>query len=89
MTLGQDNKEPSEDGLFNRFIIAVAYKHRPSRERPEKNQQIPSLSHLFYITKKLHDKSPQEYHYKDDGKRRKEEKKKKLILMSFLLDLFS
>lgn len=65
--LGQENKEPNEDGLFNRFLIAVAYKNRPVRDRPEKNERIPTLSHLFYLTKKLHDKSPQQYHYKEDG----------------------
>lgn len=65
--LGQENKEPCEDGLFNRFLIAVAYKNRPVRDRPEKNEKIPTLSHLFYLNKKLHDKSPQQYHYKEDG----------------------
>ncbi|CAF4184513.1 unnamed protein product [Rotaria magnacalcarata] len=47
----QDQKDQAEDGLFNRFIIAVPYKHRPNRETIEPNDQIPKLAHLFYLIK--------------------------------------
>lgn len=62
----QDQKDQNEDGLFNRFIIAVAYKYRPNRETIEPNNKIPKLSHLFYLTKKLH-RNTEEYIYNEDG----------------------
>ena len=62
----QDQRDQNEGGLFNRFIIAVSYKHRPNRETIEPNNKIPKLAHLFYITKKLH-RNTEEYIYSDDG----------------------
>lgn len=62
----QDQKDQNEDGLFNRFLIAVAYKHHPNRETIEPNNKIPKLAHLFYLTKKLHG-NPEEYTYNDEG----------------------
>ncbi|CAF3310139.1 unnamed protein product [Rotaria socialis] len=64
----QDQKDRNEDGLFNRFIIAVAYKYRPNRETIEPNNKIPKLSHLFYLTKKLH-RNTEEYVYNDEAKK--------------------
>ncbi|CAF2253308.1 unnamed protein product [Rotaria magnacalcarata] len=64
----QDQKDHAEDGLFNRFIIAVAYKHRPNRETIEPNDKIPKLAHLFYLTKKLH-RSTEEYVYNEGAKK--------------------
>ncbi|CAF3784065.1 unnamed protein product [Rotaria sp. Silwood1] len=64
----QDQKDQNEDGLFNRFIIAVAYKHRPNRETIEPNNKIPKLAHLFYLTKKLH-RNTEEYIYDDEAKK--------------------
>ncbi|CAF4372170.1 unnamed protein product, partial [Rotaria sp. Silwood2] len=55
-----DQKDQNEDGLFNRFINAVAYKHRPNRETIEPNNKIPKLAHLFYLTNKLH-RNTEEY----------------------------
>ena len=53
---GQELKEATEDGLFNRFLIAIAYKHRPNRETAEANDKIPKLGHLFFLTKKTSSK---------------------------------
>ncbi|CAF1497803.1 unnamed protein product, partial [Adineta steineri] len=64
----QDQKDQNDDGLFNRFLIAVAYKHRPNREIIEPNQKIPKLGHLFYLTKKLH-RNTEEYIYNDEAKK--------------------
>ena len=61
-----DQKDQNDDGLFNRFLIAIAYKHRPNREIPDSNNQIPKLAHLFYLTKKLH-RNVEVYNYHDDG----------------------
>ena len=61
-----DQRDQNDDGLFNRFLIAVAYKYRPSRESIEINDQIPKLAHLFYLTKKRH-RNPVEYVYSDEG----------------------
>ena len=61
-----DPRDQNDDGLFNRFLIAVAYKYRPNRESIETNDQIPKLAHLFYLTKKLH-KNTVEYVYCDEG----------------------
>ncbi len=63
---GQDQKDQNDDGLFNRFLISVAFKYRPNRETVEPNDQIPKLGHLFYLTKKLH-RNAVEYVYSDDG----------------------
>jgi len=62
----QDQKDQNDDGLFNRFLIAIAYKHRPNRETVEPNNKIPKLGHLFYLTKKLH-RNTEEYIYNDEG----------------------
>ncbi|CAF1671011.1 unnamed protein product [Rotaria magnacalcarata] len=64
----QDLKDQNDDGLFNRFLIAIAYKHRPNRETIEPNNKIPKLAHLFYITKKLH-RNNEEYCYNDEAKK--------------------
>ncbi|CAF1031523.1 unnamed protein product [Adineta steineri] len=64
----QDQKDQNDDGLFNRFLIAVAYKHRPNREIIEPNKKIPKLGHLFYLTKKLH-RNTEEYIYNDEAKK--------------------
>jgi hypothetical protein len=64
---GQEQKDQNDDGLFNRFLIAVAFKYRPNRETIEPNDQIPKLAHLFYLTKKLH-RNTVEYVYNDEGK---------------------
>ena len=61
-----DQRDQNDDGLLNRFLIAVAYKYRPNRESIEINDQIPKLAHLFYLTKKLH-RNPVEYVYCDEG----------------------
>ncbi|CAF1203303.1 unnamed protein product [Adineta steineri] len=42
----QDPKDQNDDGLFNRFLIAVAYKHRPNREIIEPNKKIPKLDSM-------------------------------------------
>lgn len=67
-----DQRDQNDDGLFNRFLIAIAYKYRPSRESIETNDQIPKLAHLFYLTKKLH-RNAVEYVYSDEGRVRIEE----------------
>ena len=61
-----DQRDQNDDGLFNRFLIAVAYKYRPIRDCIETNDQIPKLAHLFYLTKKLH-RNAVEYVYSDEG----------------------
>ncbi len=61
-----EQKDQNEDGLFNRFLIAVAYKHRPNRETIEPNDKIPKIAHLFYLIKKLH-RNTEEYIYNDEG----------------------
>jgi hypothetical protein len=66
---GQDLKEATEDGLFNRFLIAIAYKHRPNRETVGASDKIPKLGHLFFLTKKLH-RNIEEYIYNDDGNKK-------------------
>jgi len=63
----QDQKDQNEDGLFNRFLIAIAYKHRPNRDSVEPNNKIPKLAHLFYLTKKIH-RNAEEYIYQEEGK---------------------
>jgi hypothetical protein len=62
----QDQKDQNDDGLFNRFLIAVAYKHRPNRETMEPSDKTPKLHHLFYLTKILH-RNNEEYIYNDEG----------------------
>lgn len=62
----QEQKDQSDDGLFNRFLIAIAYKHRPNRDTIESNDKIPKVAHLFYLTKKLH-RNTEEYVYNDEG----------------------
>lgn len=62
-----EQRDQNDDGLFNRFLIAVAYKHRPLRETPNSNVQIPKVTHLFYLTKKLH-ANETIYSYHDDGR---------------------
>ncbi|CAF1477013.1 unnamed protein product [Adineta ricciae] len=64
---GQYLKEGNEDGLFNRFLIAIAYKHRPNRESIAANDKVPKLPHLFFLTRKLH-RNIEEYSYSDDAK---------------------
>jgi len=63
---GQDQKDLNDDGLFNRFLIAVAYKNKPNRNIIEPDVKIPKLGHLFYLTKKLH-RNIEEYTYNDEG----------------------
>jgi hypothetical protein len=62
----QEQKDQHEDGLFNRFLIAVAYKHRPNRETFEADNKVPKIAHLFYLTKKLH-RNNEQYIYNDEG----------------------
>ncbi|CAF3370765.1 unnamed protein product [Rotaria sp. Silwood2] len=66
--MGLKDQDQNDDGLFNRFLIAVAYKNRPNRDIVEPNNKIPKLTHLFYITKKLH-RNIEEYSYNEEAKK--------------------
>ena len=59
--------ESNDDGLFNRFLIAVGFKRKPNRDCPPPDNKIPKLVHLFYYMHQLH-KQEQEYSFKEDGK---------------------
>jgi hypothetical protein len=63
----QEVNDQNEEGLFVRFLIAVAFKHRPLPDTVEANDKIPKLNHLFYLTKKLH-QNTEEYVYSNEGK---------------------
>ncbi|CAF1317066.1 unnamed protein product [Rotaria sordida] len=58
--------ESNDDGLFNRFLIAVGLKRKPSRDRTPPDNRIPKLAHLFYYVHQLH-KEPQEYSFNQEG----------------------
>ncbi|CAF1368144.1 unnamed protein product [Rotaria sordida] len=64
--IGLKDQDQNDDGLFNRFLIAIAYKNRPNRDMVESDNKIPKLTHLFYITKKLHH-NIEEYSYNEEG----------------------
>ncbi|CAF4102321.1 unnamed protein product [Rotaria sordida] len=58
--------ESNDDGLFNRFLIAVGLKRKPSRDCTPPDNRIPKLAHLFYYVHQLH-KEPQEYSFNQEA----------------------
>lgn len=67
--LGTGSKfvESNDDGLFNRFLFATAFKRVPVQDCPSPSDAIPKLAHLFYLTSILH-KNQMEYRYSNEGK---------------------
>jgi hypothetical protein len=63
---GPKTTECNDDGLFNRFLVAVAFKRTPIRDCAPPDNTIPKLSHLFFYTKLLH-KDEQEYKFNNEG----------------------
>ncbi|CAF3137818.1 unnamed protein product [Rotaria sp. Silwood2] len=63
---GSKATESNDDGLFNRFLITVAFKRKPKRDCVPPDNKIPKLSHLFYYTNQLH-KQTQEYSFNQEG----------------------
>ena len=58
--------ETNDDGLFNRFIFAVAFRRTPMENCPAPADVIPKLAHLFYLTRLLH-KEQLDYRFSDEG----------------------